>query len=236
MRRFPFIEKSQLVSFAYHSTRIERVPISKQNIDETLSGSKINPWLQGQLTCTNLVMELALNENLIPEKTFAHTTLSEIDWMRRLHLNLMKPVAQRGEMIDDYTLIKLTQVGRWREERHFIAGIQGTIEMPSPFEFTKHLEIWWNDIVEFHNKIKHKIEMPTLFEENDIKLLVDKAYKTNLKICCIKPFIDGSNRVARLTENLFRLNWGLPWKIISSDHDEKLNYVDDIKKMQKNYM
>ena len=108
--------------------------------------------------------------------------------------------------------------------------------MPSPFEFTKHLEIWWNDIVEFHNKIKHKIEMPTLFEENDIKLLVDKAYETNLKICCIKPFIDGSNRVARLTENLFRLNWGLPWKIISSDHDEKLNYVDDIKKMQKNYM
>jgi hypothetical protein len=236
MRRFPETSKDTLVAFAYHSTRIERVPLNKQNIDETLSGSNINAWLSGQLTCINLVTEYARNEEFIPRQTLPHTTIPELEWMKRIHVNLMKPVAQRGEMTDDTSLIKIQQVGRWREERHFIRGITEGIEMPSPFDVPKHLHAWWTDIVDFHNQFREKINSPHLFENNDISILVDKAYETNLKICCIKPFIDGSNRVARLVENLFRLNWGLPWKGISSDDKEKLDYVDDIKEMQKKYM
>ena len=147
----------------------------------------------------------------------------------------MKPIALHGEMVADPGAINIRDVGKWRETRHFMSGLQSTIEMPNPFNMPKLLHAWWADLVDFHNQMKKKIEMPHLLEDDDIRLLVEKAYDTNLKICCIKPFTDGSNRIARLTENLLRLNWGLPWKTIPSEDEHKLAYLDDIKKMQTNY-
>src|SRR5690606_4612074 len=43
MRVFPDPSNDALIAFAYHSTRIERIPISRDDIDQTLAGSKVNP-------------------------------------------------------------------------------------------------------------------------------------------------------------------------------------------------
>lgn len=232
---FPPSTKDQLVSFAFHSTRMERIPISKQDIHDTISGGNPNPWLTGQLTCVNLVNELATNPDLLPSETNTYQTPIHLKWMIRIHKNLMNPVAKHGEMMIEEGLIKTAQVGRWRQERHFIDGIDGKREMPSPIILHKLLNEWFTDLIDFHNNIRHNLDNSNLIDNSLIKVLADKAYESNLKICCMKPFIDGSNRVARLTENLLRQNWGLPWKTIKHEEEFKRPYIADIKEMQKQY-
>lgn len=233
MRIFPDPTNDAFTAFAYHSTRIERIPISKADIDHTLAGSKINPYLEGQYKAANLILTLAPNENLIPEThpTNWQETLEQITFLKKLHTNLFKTVADYGALSMNPDIISLKQVGEWRDERKWIVDK----EMPSPIMIPHLLHDWWTDLIDFHNQYRNKIELPHLLEDDDIKSLVNKAYESNLKLCCIKPFTDGSNRVARCTENLLRLNWGLPFKIIRHEDEYKLPYIDDIKKMQSQY-
>lgn len=233
MRVFPDPSNDALIAFAYHSTRIERIPISRDDIDQTLAGSKVNPYLEGQFKACDLIRILAPDENFIPATPPVswQVCLDQLYFLRRIHRNLFRTVAEHGLLTDDRTVIPLNQVGEWRDERKWVANK----EMPNPIMVPHHLYDWWTDLIEFHNQYRQKIEMPQLLEEDDIKALADKAYETNLKLCCIKPFSDGSNRVARVTENLLRLNWGLPFKIIRHEDEFKLPYIDDIRAMQEKY-
>ncbi len=233
MRTFPDPSNDLITSFAYHSTRLERIPISREDIEQTLSGFKINPFLEGQFKTLDLIRQLAANENLIPENQPANwqTSFEQLSFLKRIHRNLMRSIAEFGALSEDRTILPVKEVGEWREDRKWVANK----EMPNPCVVPHHLHDWWTDLIDFHNRFRAKIEMPQLLEEEDIKTLVDKAYETNLKLCCIKPFTDGSNRVARITENLLRLNWGLPLKVIRHEDEYKMSYLDDIKAMQNKY-
>jgi fido (protein-threonine AMPylation protein) len=105
--------------------------------------------------------------------------------------------------------------------------------MPDPDNIRPLLASLFRSLCEFHQEMKDKIENPSLLEREDIKELAAKAYDANLRICCIKPFNDGSNRVARLVENLLRLNWGLRFKVITAQ--EKDRYLRDIQSHQDLY-
>jgi len=233
MRIFPDPSNDALTAFAYHSTRIERIPISRQDIDQTISGTKVNPYIEGQMKAANLLLLLAPDEKLIPA-TLPHSwqqTLEQITFLKKFHLNLFKRVAEHGIITLDPDIIQLKNVGEYRDERKWVIHQ----EMPSPIMIPHLLHDWWSDLIAFNIQYSPKIDAPILLEDSDIKALVDKAYETNLKLCCIKPFVDGSNRVARCIENLLRLNWGLPLKIIRHEDEYKMPYIDDIKAMQKNY-
>jgi len=232
MRQFPLPDKDVLIAFAYHSTRIEHIPVSMKELEDTVSGAQRNPYISGQLTAINLVIELARDPNLIPESVEYHNVFDHLSFLKRVHLNLMHPLATWGEHTDNPGFIKMQDVGNWRQDVKVIL----TRTMPSPFQIQQYLYEWFNDICEFHNNFRQKIETPQGLEPDDICDLIKKAYDSNLKLCCIKPFWDGSNRTARLIENLFRLNWGLPWKVIKHDEDDtKQCYAKDIIHMQRLY-
>lgn len=136
----------------------------------------------------------------------------------------------------DTSYIKITDVGSYRQSNKYIKtekdGKLVDIEMPDPLYIREHLKNWANDLCQFHNDMKHTIEYGR-YSEEETQTLVNKAYEANIKLCCIKPFIDGSNRLGRLVENAFRLNWGLPWKIITID--DKENLLDDLRDMQTRF-
>lgn len=234
MRQFPAPNQDLLTSFAYHSTRIDRVPVSRADIDQTLSGKKINPHLEGQLKTCNLIPILASDPNLIPETRPAswQEALIQLSFLKRIHANLFRTVAEQGQMTLDASVIQPHQVGEWREERKWIAGK----EMPNPLDIPHLLKDWWIDMIDLHNLYREKIDNPSLLDDNDLKALVTGAYEANLKLCCIRPFAQGSNRTARAVENVFRLNFGLPFKVISHEDEFKFPYIDDIKEMQRRYL
>jgi hypothetical protein len=233
MRRFPDPDNDAITAFSFHSTRIERIPISRQDIDQTLSGAKINPFLEGQYKAIDLIRELATDPDLIPPTQPANwqSSLDQLYFLKRIHRNLFRTVADYGVLTIDPSILPPHQVGEWRDERKWVANK----EMPNPVLVPHLLFDWWSDLISFHNQYREKIEMPQLLDDDDIKVLVNKAYETNLKLCCIKPFTDGSNRVARITENLLRFNWGLPLKIIRHEDEFKLPYIDEIRTMQESY-
>ena len=233
-RIFPNPTRDEQIAFTYHSTRIERIPLSKKDIDQTLSGSKINPFVEGQLKCLNLTKTLASNENFIPhpDNVKTYNVLDHLEWMKNLHKNMLKTVAEYGYKMNDPNLIHPKYVGKWRDSTHWVSETQ----MPNPFKIKQHLHHWLLNIANFHQQYKEKIEQPHLLNQQDIINLVNQTYDANLRICCIKPFQDGSNRIARLIENILRLNFGLPFKIIRFEDEFKMPYINDIKSMQINYL
>lgn len=237
MRVFPETSQDVLIAFIYHTNRIERIPMNKKIIEDTLYQKESNPYVEGHLRAITLVHQLAVDPDLLPNQV---NTIFEFDdkfaWLKRLHRNIMRPIAEFGVMTLDNSLIHPNDVGAYRQSSKSIKSEQNNIiidiEMPGPLTIREHLKNWANDLCSFHNKMKRTIEYGR-YSKLDTEALIDKAYEANLKLCCIKPFTDGNNRLGRLVENLLRLNWGLPWKIIQIDDKEQL--LNDLRKMQKQY-
>ena len=237
MRVFPEPSQDTLIAFIYHTNRIERIPMNKRDIEDAIAQREPNPYVEGHLRAITLVQQLAPDPKLLPERV---NTIFEFDekfpWLKRLHRNLMRPVAEFGVMTLDPSIIHPTDVGSYRQTAKSIRTERDNmiidVEMPGPLTIREHLRDWANDLCSFHNDMRRTIEYGR-YSDSDTEALVDKAYEANLKLSCIKPFTDGSNRTGRLVENLLRLNWGLPWKIISLDDKDQL--LDDLRNMQSRF-
>ena len=237
-RVFPNPTQDTLIAFIYHTNRIERIPMNKRTIDAALSQKESDPYVEGHLRAITLIQQLATDPGLIPDKV---TTIFDFDnkfpWLRRIHRNVMRPVAEFGVMQLDTSYIHPTDVGVYRSshkflKRHDERGNLFQVNMPDPIFVRELLTEWAQDLCKFHNEYKGTIDYGR-YTQDDVKLFVDKAYESNLKLCCIKPFEDGSNRVGRLIENLLRMNWGLPWKTINFDDKDQL--LDDLREMQTRF-
>ncbi len=225
-RVFPKPSREYLSSFAYHSTRIERIPVPYQAIANTLSGSKPHPYLQGQFSAINFVLEAAPNPDLIPASSRdARQSLDQLKFLRLIHINLFSVVAEQRDVIQDMSLPEPKDLGQWRQGPLVAAGK----EYPNPVLVPHLLHDWWTDLIGFHSLFRAKIETPGSIEEPDIQQLSQKAHEAHLKLYNIKPFDYGSNQVSRLLENLLRLNWGLPWRIFDSSDDAKIAYANETK-------
>ena len=233
-RMFPKPSRNALTSFIHHTLRMERIPASPQDIDQVLKGASSNPWIEGQFKAVNVVISLASNPDLLPQDPpdSHRQALDQLVFLRQLHLNQFRLVSEHAQKLQDPTIIDSREVGAWRSNPHFV----GSTEMPNPVQIPFLLHDWWKDLIAFHNQYRHKIETPGLLEQDDLTALVQKAYQSHLQLACIKPFQDGSNRTARLVENLLRLNWGLPWKITRHEDEFKIPYVNDLKQCQKSFL
>lgn len=236
-RIFPNPDQETLIAFIYHTHRLERIPMNKKSIEQAISKTEPNHFVEGHLRAINRVLQLAPQYDLIPNKIDNVFEFDDkFDWIKKIHQNIMKPIADFGQMTLDGSYIHHTNVGVYRQIPKSITTeteFQITkVDMPDPIVIRKLLTEWAEDICQFHNKMNRIIDFGRYADE-DVELLIDKAYEANLRISCIKPFTDGSNRLGRLVENLLRLNWGLPWKIISEDNKEDL--LEDLRNMQKNY-
>lgn len=237
-RVFPNPDNDLLIAYIYHTHRIERIPMSKKTIEDTLAQRDPNPYVEGHLRAITLVLELAVKPDLIPETV---TSIYDFDekfgWLKRLHRNIMRPVAEHGQMLHDYSYIHPTQVAVFRDsEKSLTTERDGKIievEMPDPLKIRELLLAWSQDLCAFNQEHLRLINYGH-YNNEEAEMLIQKAYEANLRISCIKPFSDGSNRLGRLVENLIRLNWGLPWRIISFERDKE-QLLEDLRKMQREY-
>jgi hypothetical protein len=212
--------------------------MDKNKIEKTLKQKDADPYVEGHLRAITLVQQLAEDPELIPTTV---TSIFDFDnkfpWLKRMHRNLMRPVSEMGLKMLDNSQIKPEEVGVYRQstkslKRHDANGNLVTVEFPDPLLVRELLTEWARDICQFHDEHRRTIEYGR-YTNDDIDLFVNKAYESNLKISCIKPFADGSNRVGRLVENMLRLNWGLPWKIIPFDKKDEL--LKDLREMQDRF-
>lgn len=238
-RIYPFPNEDSIIAFVYHTNRLERIPMNKNIITETLQKKDANPHVVGQMKCMSLIQTLATDPDLLPSSV---NSIYDIDnkfpWIKRLHRNLMNAEAEYGMQTLDARYIKPADVGIYRQNEKSISAHSDDmrnvfqIPMPSPIVVRDHLLDLLKDLCQFNNEYRPIVES-SRYDGDTAEALVNKAYDINLRLCCIKPFEDGSNRFARLVENLLRFNWGLPIKIITEDDKDK--YLEDMREMQHQY-
>lgn len=234
MRSYPNPSMDTLKIFVVHTNLLERLPMNLKIVEKTMKEGKEHgdPLAAGQFSAINQVLAVAKKEDLIPSPSLLKTEVESsehLQWIRDLHSSVFTPIVTSAEKKLDPNCIPRHAIGRYRTSRRVI----GPRTMPSPFAINRLLHHLLKDLATFHQSMASKIQNPFSLSKDDIHQLAQRAHDVNLRLCCIKPFEDGSNRIARLVENALRLNWGLPWKTILID--EKDDYLARIFEMQKNY-
>lgn len=231
MRVFPKPDLDVLKAFVIHTNLLERLPMNTAIVETAIKEGKEHgdPLAVGQFSAINIVLSLSPDDAWLPAPTSLINELDSHDklkWLRDLHSALMTPIANLAEKKLDPNGPPRHQIGTYRSSRKTL----GHRVMPSPLSVRRHLHELLRDVAQFNKDIALKLKNPFMLSKMDIQAIADQAYTANLRICCIKPFEDGSNRLGRLVENALRLHWGLPWKIISAD--EKDTLLSDIFKIQ----
>lgn len=203
-------------------------------VEKSLKEGKENgdPLAVGQFSAVNQVLQIAVDDSLVPSSSEVRSDIDSnerFSWLKKIHSTMMMPIVLDREKRLEPSSITRHNVTNYRSTKKIL----GKNVMPSPGVIKKLMHNLMLDIIQFNNHISYKIKHPFMLSKRDLQDIAEKAYEVNLKICCIKPFEDGSNRTARLAENALRLYWGLPWKVISVD--EKDRYLNDIFEMQKNF-
>lgn len=219
------------MNFILHSNDFERISMKKEEVQgHLLIPQRAHPAVSGQMRCFHLVLELAPNPDLIPHPDLiAPATFDKhFPWLKSLHKNLLFDFAKKGEeLINLIDYPSKEELGKFREEEKAL----GSRHMPPPDQILYLLATSFKSLATHLNEIKDNLENPRLMERDDWQKLEEVIYKTSLDIACIKPFRDGSNRIARLVENLFRLNSGLKFKI----HEDKDDYLRQVQSHQDRY-
>ena len=227
-RRYPDVSEEDKINFILHSNDFERISMKFDEIQaQLLIPQKASPAVQGQMRSLNILFELASDPELVPEaKLISDRSFDKLfPWFKRFHKNLMHDFFKKGELlVNHYDYPSEDELGQYRT----IEKILGHRKMPEPENITRLLAEAFQNFAKTYNKYKDAFSNPRVLELQDWQKLEKDIHKLALSICCIKPFKDGSNRVARLTENLLRLNIGLKFKIYS----DKDKYLNDIQALQ----
>jgi hypothetical protein len=230
-RYFPDLTDEQKKLFIINTNRFERISVSEEEYHNSIIIPKqSSPPVAGQLRSLNLIVDLATNAHLLPNQEIeTHEFDDKFSWFKRLHKNVLYNFAQKNKT-NNQTLEypQENDLGTYRTEAKYLNGIK----MPDPHNINKLLTFAFNDYLKVYNRYHPLLENPRNMEMSDWRKLEKATYQISLDVCCIKPFADGSNRVARLAENLLRLNVGLKFKTY-----DKIEPLQDIVKHQKaNYL
>lgn len=227
-RFFPEISEEEKVNFIMHSNEFEKINHKYDQIQTfLLFPTRADPAVSGQMRCIHLILDLAKNQELIPkEKLINEKSFDSLfPWVRLLHKNLLADFSRKGiELSNEIDYPSPKELGCYRQEEKVL----GKRIMPDPIKIKPLLTQLFCNYSKIYHQLKEGIENPILMEKQQWEFLEDTIYKTSLSIACIKPFKDGSNRIARLTENLLRLNCGLRFRI----HTNKTKYLKDIIELQ----
>lgn len=231
-RFYPEVTENEKINFIVHSNLFERIHLKFEQVQSfLLIPQKAPPAVQGQMRALNWIFDLAQNPDLIPKpKTISPTSFDSLfPWFAKLHKNLMYDFSRKGEeLLNQIDYPKPEELGTYRQEDKKM----GHRIMPNPSNIKTLLSQTFKTYSSVYNKYKDDLANPRALEHSDWIALEKAAHHTALSICCIKPFNDGSNRIARITENLLRLNTGLKFKI----YTDKNLFLNEIWELQdQNY-
>lgn len=233
-RIFPKPKQDIQMEFITHSCALEGIQILPEDITRAIrDGSRkmndSNPHVVGHFAALNLIVTNAYKTDLFPTKTCLVSTNvleSKIQMVQKIHTALFDPVAKHSERLLGTQLMALNMVGKFRQR----AKKLGPRQMPDHREIRTLLKEWFIEAGEFQETWNKKLNTPGIYSMDDIDQINNICYDLHLKLICIKPFEDGSNRVARIMWNLLRMNSGLPFWVIKKDNNK--SYLDDIFRMQ----
>lgn len=227
-RYFPDISEDERINFILHSNDFERITMKFEEIQsQLLIPTKGKPAVQGQKRCLEYVIDLASNPDLMPPAN--QITPAKFDklfsWFPYFHKNLMYDFSRKGEeLLNQIDYPHLSELGTYRNEDKSL----GHRVMPRPDQIKPLLAKAFTRYCKTYDTYREGFSNPRLIETHDWKILEQATHRLGLDICCIKPFQDGSNRIARLVENLTRLNVGLKFKI----NTDKNAYLKEIWELQ----
>ena len=222
MRTFPKTSQENLINFIYHSTRLDRIPIKIEDITRSLSRKKndpdMNPHALGNFKAINLALILAQNDDLLKEP---HT------WLKSLNSAISTPIADHEILTLQTKPLPKSVCGTYRS---VLSSLGGKPTCP-PHLISKSLDNWIIPLQKLNASLAPQILNPRSLSSTNIKNITDAAYNANLQLCAIQPFQEGSNRTARIVENVIRQHFFLPWKIIPSDDDSKDDFAQNVRDM-----
>lgn len=227
-RYYPEISEEEKVNFIMHSNSFERIVHKYDQIQaHLLFPSRADPAVSGQMRCLHLIFELAKNIDLIPKPEVINSKNFDkvFPWVKQLHKNLLHDFSRKGEeLLNQIDYPQPEDLGNYRNEPKSL----GHRIMPPPEEIKPLLVSLFSNYSKTYHKYKEGIEAPILMEDKDWLCLENQIHQTSLGFACIKPFKEGSNRTARLIENLLRLNTGLRFKI----NTDKDTYLKELTSLQ----
>jgi fido (protein-threonine AMPylation protein) len=229
-RYYPEISEEEKVNFILHSNSFERINLKIEQIQANLLiPSRADPAVAGQMRCLHLIFDLAKNPNLIPKPELINTSNFDkhFPWLKQLHKNLLHDFSRKGtELLNQIDYPTPEELGNYRTEHKSL----GHRIMPPPEQIKILLTKIFTNYAHIYYQYKEQIETPILMEKTDWETLEQIIQHTSLSIACIKPFKEGSNRIARLIENLLRLNIGLKFIV----HTNKDTYLQKLLSLQDN--
>lgn len=223
MRPFPPPSKEALTAFIYHSVQLERLPITFGDISKSMTlketDADIDPHACGHFKAINHVLKITKEDSL----------LKDIEWTKTLHKMLFEPIVRHDWITASDQPFPPAAVGTYRLTEKFI----GNTRMPNPFQIPRLMEELRQKLLQLDQRLATKMTNARLLTPEDLKDIRTTAHMANLDICCIKPFLDGSNRVGRLVENCLRLHWLMPWQVFSSDPNPKDDLIEELEAHQR---
>jgi len=227
-RLFPDISPEEKINFILHSNSFERIVMKYEDIEsQLLFPTKVKPAVKGQQRALDWIIELASNPDLLPPASLITPANfdKKFNWFTYLHRNLLFDFAKEGEkLLNAIDYPSISELGFYRTDDKKV----GDRLMPPPDQIKPLLAQAFKEFCAVHDKYKDNLSNPRMLELQDWKILERAARNLCLRICCIKPFNDGSNRIARLVENLVRLNTGLRFKIITDKND----FLKEVQELQ----
>ena len=224
------ISNELYIEYLINSMGISGIEIKPKAIQDTLEKKQVNPYVAGHFKAFNYFTNQLIGKPKFPaenSKKLTNTYIADnaLSWLKELHYALMQPLIQHG-------LIEYANVGVWRTKPMLEPG-KSTQKAPDASIIPKLMMNWIKEVTEFHEGLRTFIQSPGRMSQGEAINLSKRAYETNLFLCSLKPFADGNGRVGRLVENIFRVNWHLPWRIIQHSGDAEANYKDDIARYQR---
>lgn len=221
---FPKPGQDTIINFIVETTTIERLLITPTDVANTLIKKEINPAVAGQLVAISSGLKMVADWRWPAQHAIQFESEAKSDtnlyWLRDLHKHIMTPFTKFADELQQTVAYPLADCGRYRLG-HLKVGMDRW--MPKPTSLTSLMHLWHQTVGNFHLKVANQLHRPS---NQLLQQLADAAWKAHLQLVCIHPYSDGTGMTARIVENLLRLRWGLPWKVIKKD--DVMNYIHQI--------
>lgn len=231
-RYYPPFSKDDVAKFIIQTTRLEGYRFTQQDVvSGEISPHTCDPNIAGQIRTINYIKTIVPDPNLFfaKEKVTTQNFNNLFPFFKRLHKNLMYDTFLHNQRTNNnFSYPQLNELGYFRDKEKVIEKRK----MPSPDRILPLLVDAFSAYLSVYLKHHDNISNPRMMEEKDWKRLETAAKDLGIAVCCIKPFEDGSNRVARLLENVCRLNVGLKLKTFEQERD----YNDELKTKQPKFV
>jgi hypothetical protein len=209
MRKLP--PESTLIDFIMATHSCDKIQLSQDDMKNTLSGKgKISPYIQGHRKALKFICTELVGSSDFPAKSpqilinHYHSDNS-LYWLKEIHSLILYPIAT--DNISSMENIRISDCGNYRYKSKLMAFDMA----PQPEDILPLLHLWLKEASELNDEVKDNIDNPYGITQEQSKKLVHFVNEITMFFSCLQPFEEGTNRVARIVENTFRLHWYMPW-------------------------